>query len=35
MERVNALKQSMTIDEQRALIGLPPLPNNAGTVLAN
>ncbi len=34
MERVNALKQSMTIDEQRALIGLGPLPNNAGAVLA-
>ncbi len=34
MDRVNALKQSMTIDEQRALIGLGPLPNGAGTVLA-
>ncbi len=33
MERVNALKQSMTIDEQRALIGLGPLPNNHGAQL--
>jgi HK97 family phage portal protein len=30
MERVNALKQSMTIDEQRTLIGLPPLPDGRG-----
>lgn len=34
MSRVTALKQSMTIDEQRALINLPPLPNNAGAALA-
>ncbi|HET6401962.1 MAG TPA: phage portal protein [Candidatus Kapabacteria bacterium] len=34
MARVKELKQSMTIDEQRALIGLGPLPNSAGTVLA-
>jgi len=33
MERVNALKQSMTIDEQRNLIGLPPLPDGRGTSL--
>ena len=30
MERVTALKQSMTIDEQRALIGLGPLPDGKG-----
>jgi HK97 family phage portal protein len=30
MARVTQLKQSMTIDEQRALISLPPLPNGAG-----
>jgi HK97 family phage portal protein len=33
MERVNALKQSMTIDEQRALIGLAPLAGGAGNAL--
>jgi HK97 family phage portal protein len=33
MERVNALKQSMTIDEQRALIGLAPLPDGRGAQL--
>jgi len=34
LARVTQLKQSMTIEEQRALINLPPLPNNAGVVLA-
>ena len=33
MERVNALKQSMTIDEQRALVGLAPLPDGRGASL--
>ncbi len=30
MARVTALKQAMTIDEQRALIGLAPLPDGRG-----
>lgn len=34
MARVKELKQAMTIDEQRALIGLGPLPGGAGTALA-
>ncbi len=33
MARVKELKQAMTIDEQRALIGLGPLPNGVGTAL--
>jgi len=33
MARVNALKQAMTIDEQRALIGLGPMDGGAGTAL--
>ncbi len=32
MSRVSELKQSMTIDEQRALVNLPPLPGNKGKV---
>lgn len=30
MSRVSELKQAMTIDEQRALVNLPPLPNGKG-----
>ena len=33
LNRVKELKQSMTIDEQRALIGLGPLPNGEGSAL--
>ena len=33
MARVTALKQSMTIDEQRAMIGLAPLPSPQGNAL--
>ena len=33
MARVKELKQAMTIDEQRALVGLGPLPNGVGTAL--
>ncbi|MDP4198315.1 MAG: phage portal protein [Bacteroidota bacterium] len=32
MTRVSELKQAMTVDEQRALVNLPPLPNGKGKV---
>jgi len=35
LARVAELKHAMTIDEQRAMIGLPPLANREGVVLAN
>ncbi|MEO6940609.1 MAG: hypothetical protein ABI444_10790, partial [Candidatus Kapaibacterium sp.] len=30
--RLDQVKQSLTIDEQRALLALPPLPNKSGNV---